>query len=266
MRLDRQLAELVSVFDRHTELAIAVSGGIDSMMLAHVAQRYSRVATTVVHAISPAVPAEATTRVRNHAQVHGWTLRLIDAGELADPSYRSNPVDRCFHCKNNLYGHIRSSTGLPIASGTNVDDLSDYRPGLTAARKYDVIHPYVEAGIRKREIYAMAEAHALKDLEVLPPQPCLASRIETGIAVDETSLRFIESAEKGLAELLPASGSIRCRITAAGVVLECASLPDGEDRLRVERWAVALCANNGRHFAGMRAYRRGAAFLRSVAA
>ncbi len=266
MILEKKLADLVAVLDRHAELAIAVSGGIDSMMLAHVARRHSRVAATVVHAVSPAVPAEATARVRAHAQRDGWTLRIIDAGELADPSYRRNPVDRCFHCKKNLYGHIRSGTGLPIASGTNVDDLSDYRPGLIAARNHDVIHPYVEAGIGKRDIYAMAQSSALDDLAVLPAQPCLASRIETGIAVDEASLRFIETAERKLAALLPASGAIRCRITAAGVVIECATLPEGEDRLRVERWAVALCAGDGRHFAGMRPYRRGAAFLRSAAA
>jgi uncharacterized protein len=264
--IDGNVAELVSVLDRQADLALAVSGGIDSMMLAHIAQRYARVAPTVVHAVSPAVPAAATARVRRHAQLHGWKLRLIDAGELADPSYRSNPVDRCFFCKNNLYNRIRAVTGLPIASGTNVDDLGDYRPGLAAARQHDVVHPYVEAGIRKRDIYAMAEAHALKDLEVLPAQPCLASRIETGMPVDEDSLHFIEDAEQGLAALLPGSESIRCRITAAGVVVECARLPEGEDRSRVERWMVALCADQGRRYAGMRAYRRGAAFLRTVPA
>jgi uncharacterized protein len=263
--LEPKAAELVAVLDRHDELAIAVSGGVDSMTLAHIAQRYSRTAVTVVHAVSPAVPAAATDRVRRHARSHGWALRLIDAGELSDPAYRRNPVDRCFHCKKNLYGHIRSVIGLPIASGTNVDDLDDYRPGLTAARDYDVIHPFVEAGICKRDIYALASAHALRDLAALPAQPCLASRIETGIEVDELSLRFIEDAEQALAELLPNAGAIRCRITAAGVVIECATLPDGDDRQRVERWAGDFCTGGGRRFAGMRPYRRGAAFLRSVA-
>jgi uncharacterized protein len=265
MTMLRVRMALVAALDRHEALALAVSGGVDSMVLAHVAHRYSRAAVTVVHALSAAVPGKATERVRRHARGHGWSLREIDAGEMADPAYRSNPVDRCFHCKSNLYGRIRALTGLTIASGTNVDDLSDYRPGLEAARQHAVIHPYVEAGLRKADIYALAEVHQLDDLAELPAQPCLASRIETGIAVDAAALRFIEQAEAGLAELLPRHGAIRCRVTRAGVIVECASLPEGEERVRVENWTQALCAGSGRPFAGLRLYRRGAAFLRSVA-
>ena len=128
-----------------------------------------------------------------------------------------------------------------------------------------MIHPFVDAGIRKSDIYAIATAHGLDDLAALPAQPCLASRIETGIEVDEPSLGFIENAERELARMLPHAGSIRCRITAAGVVIECATLPEGDDRLRVERWATASCSASGRRFAGLRPYRRGAAFLRSAA-
>jgi len=265
MTLERKSADLVSVLDRHDKLAIAVSGGVDSMTLAHIAQRYSRAAVTIMHAVSAAVPAEATARVRRHAQAHSWRLHLIDAGEMADAAYRSNPIDRCFHCKTNLYRRIRALSGLPIASGTNVDDLSDYRPGLTAAQKYEVVHPFVEAGIGKREIYAIAQRQALHDLAALQAQPCLASRIETGIAVDERSLQFIEHAEQELGALMPDAESIRCRITAAGVVFECTPLPEGEERRRIERWAAERCERNGRCFAGMRTYRRGAAFLRSAA-
>ena len=258
----QSLQALVSVLRPHSALAVAVSGGVDSMVLAYLAHRFSSVPVEAMHAVSPAVPAAATERVQRHALRHGWKLRLIDAGEMADPDYLRNPVDRCFHCKKNLYGHMAAIAGAPMASGTNVDDLSDFRPGLEAARQHGVIHPYVEAGLRKADIYALAQAHGLDDLAALPAQPCLSSRIETGVAVDEASLRFIEQAELGLAALLPGPGALRCRITAAGVVLECEGVPEGAARQGLEAWAATICAQAGRRFAGVRPYRRGAAFLR----
>ncbi|MDQ2081128.1 adenine nucleotide alpha hydrolase [Xanthobacteraceae bacterium Astr-EGSB] len=263
--LQKLQADLVAALDSHDALAVAVSGGVDSMVLAYIAHHFARVDVTAVHALSPAVPAAATARVKDYAARHGWTLRLIDAGELSDPVYRSNPVDRCFYCKTNLYSRIRAVTGLPIASGTNRDDLTDYRPGLKAARDHNVVHPFVDAGIGKSEIYSLAKKHGLADLAELPAQPCLASRIETGIIVDASALRFIEEAEKTLCELLPDAKDIRCRITAAGVYVECTPLPVGDGRVRAEHRVSGLCMAAGRRFAGMREYHRGAAFLRGVA-
>lgn len=257
---------LLAALDRHDSLAIAVSGGVDSMVLAYVAHRHARTRATMLHAVGPAVPSEATARVRRHAAQHGWALRLIEAGEMDDPDYLRNPVDRCFHCKKNLYGRIAALGPGTIASGTNVDDLGDYRPGLEAAKQQAVVHPYVEAGLRKADVYALAAAHGLDDLAALPASPCLASRIETGIAVQPEILGFIERAERHLKDLLPESAALRCRMTAAGVVIESETLPDAERRAEIERWAQAFCQEAGQAFVGLRGYRRGSAFLHMVPA
>lgn len=258
----RTLHVLHGVLDRYPAVTIAASGGVDSMTLAFLAHRHAGARVTVAHAVSPAVPAEATERVKRHAARHGWNLRLLDAGEMADENYLSNPVDRCLYCKRNLYGELaRVGVGV-IASGTNVDDLADYRPGLRAADQYGVVHPWVLAGVGKAGIYELASAHGLDDLAALPAQPCLSSRIETGIRVSERDLRFIERVEIAMREHLPASAALRCRITAAGVVLESDPMPSADTQAGLLRWAEQACRAEGRVLVGWRPYRRGAAFLR----
>lgn len=255
--------DLLAALDRHDALTIAVSGGVDSMTLAHMAHRFGKAEVRMVHAVSPAVPPLATERVELHARLHGWRLSVVGAGEFDDPSYRANPADRCYFCKNNLYARIRGLTAGVIASGANLDDLSDYRPGLVAATEHQVVHPYVEARIAKAGVRALAALHGLDDLADLPAQPCLASRIETGIAIDADDLAFVDRVERELAALLPAAATIRCRITHQGAVVELdeAVVLDGRGQL-ARRRAAELARAAGRRLAGLRPYRQGSAFLR----
>ena len=147
-----------------------------------------------------------------------------------------------------------------IASGANLDDLGDYRPGLTAAAERKVVHPYVEAKVTKAELRGIARRLGLGDVASLPAQPCLASRVETGIPIDADDLGFIHRAE-ALAASGGGAGDIRCRITAAGVRLESGgALADGVVSA-VER----LCRETGRRFLGVAPYRRGSAFLKDGA-
>lgn len=254
-------------------IALAVSGGVDSMTLAVAAHaRLGAERAEVFHAVSPAVPPEATARVRAYAERQGWRLRVIDAGEFADADYLRNPVNRCFFCKTNLYGTIARHTARTIASGTNLDDLGDYRPGLEAARNHGVRHPYVEAGIDKAGVRALARALGCDDVAELPAAPCLSSRLETGIAVDAATLAFVHAVERLIAdELRPET--VRCRVFRDGVAVQLD--PDGLARVegpagRAVRAGVdRLCREHGRVTAaagsrGVRfeAYRRGSAFRR----
>jgi uncharacterized protein len=211
----RRLHEIINQLG---DIAIAVSGGVDSLTLATFSHRMLD-EPLMVHAVSPAVPAAATARVRNHAAREGWDLVVLDAGEFADERYRANPVDRCYFCKSNLYGRIREHTSAAIASGTNRDDLSDFLPGLKAATEIGVVHPYVEAGIDKASVRVLARELGLGDMAELPAAPCLSSRLETGIRIEADTLGFVHAVEKLVSAALQPQ-TVRCRVRAAGIVVE----------------------------------------------
>lgn len=216
------LADLIRILDTLEDMAVAVSGGVDSMTLASVAHRAAKrtgARVMMLHASSPAVPAEATERVRRVASEEGWMLSVIDAQEFGNAHYRENPVNRCFFCKSQLYSTIQAHTDAQILSGANTDDLGEYRPGLDAARERNVRHPYVEAGIDKAGVRIIARQIGLGPIAELPSSPCLSSRIETGIRIEAPSLEFVHAVEKLVAAELSAT-TVRCRVRMSGVVIE----------------------------------------------
>ena len=264
MRTETLLERLEQLCKDTSRAAVAVSGGVDSITLAAIAGRALGEDFTAFHAVSPAVPPAATERVRAHARRLGWRLEVVDAQELADARYVENPHNRCYFCKSNLYEAIATVTTTQVFSGANADDLGDYRPGLEAAAERGVRHPFVEVGAGKSDIRALAQLLGLRDVEALPAMPCLSSRVESGIPIDERDLRFVDAIEEHLRGALTAD-TVRCRIGRAGVrieldapALEHVTSPAGAPvRAAVE----ARCAEQGRVFAGYSAYRRGSAFL-----
>ncbi|KAA3628335.1 MAG: adenine nucleotide alpha hydrolase [Proteobacteria bacterium] len=258
-------ARLLQELGRHTRIAIAVSGGIDSMTLAFIAHRLSPHPAAMVHAVSPAVPPKATERVEAYAAREGWDLTIVDAGEFADPIYRANPVDRCYYCKSHLYNRIHALVQGTVASGANLDDLNDFRPGLTAAAERGIVHPFIASGIDKNDIRAIARWHALKDIVDLPAQPCLASRVETGIRIEPAEMTFIDQVECRMREVLGDSATIRCRITMDGVAIEVGVAELAAAKGQIETIARLMCTSQGRPFAGVRPYRQGSAFLKNEA-
>ena len=217
-------ARLRAVLTRLRSLTIAVSGGVDSMTLAHFAHRAGDVTTHMAHALSPAVPNDGTARVRAAASAEGWALTEVDAGEFDDPRYIANPVNRCYYCKSHLYDAMAAcrwgvQDGV-LASGTNLDDLADYRPGLEAAAERSIVHPFVEAHCSKADVREIAAWLGLGALAELPASPCLSSRVQTGIPIDPRTLKAIHSAEQRVAAQL-APGTVRCRVREGRrVVLE----------------------------------------------
>ena len=249
-------------------LAVAVSGGVDSMTLATFVHRAGSRAE-IFHAVSPAVPQEATERVERLAATESWRLRIVDAREFADETYLANPVDRCFFCKINLYGCIARHSDGQILSGANLDDLREYRPGLEAAKRHSVRHPYVEAGVDKRTVRSLARELGLGGLSELPASPCLSSRVETGIAIRPEVLKAIHVMERSIAKDFPAA-IVRCRVRAKGVVIELdpetlaaiAGEREDEARARAHRIFAGIAQTADLSF---EPYRNGGAFLHSRA-
>ena len=199
------------VINKNNIPTIAVSGGIDSITLAtFTSSIYKNHKVNVSHAIGPAVPEEATKRVKMLAKKFNWKLNIINTQEISDPRYLANPINRCFFCKENLYKTIKLYTKGSIFSGANLDDLSDYRPGLDAAKEANVDHPFILAKFRKNNIRELAYELGLGELSDLPASPCLASRVETGIKITPNLLNKIDNIERYIKELFK-NADIRCR-------------------------------------------------------
>ncbi len=258
---NRQLAQLVSVLNQYPKLAIAVSGGVDSMLLMYVAHKYSETKATAIHAYSPAVPTGAFDLLKSYAETEAWALNLIDAEELSDERYRENPVNRCYYCKSKLYQRISEVYSGTVASGTNLDDLGDYRPGLTAAAENKIVQPYVDAGFSKQDIYQLAAELNLTELKQLPAQPCLASRVETGIEVDSAKLGFIDTVEQKIKPYMQIQDTVRCRLTHQGVYVELGCIPKEPVLSDLLNAVKTECEKQGYIFSGVKHYQKGSAFI-----
>lgn len=269
------LDALNTVLDALGSVAVAVSGGVDSLTLAQAAHRRLGAAAEMIHAVSPAVPAEATARTRALAEREGWALKVVDAGEFADEQYLANPVNRCFFCKSSLYRSLATMSDRIVVSGANTDDLGDYRPGMEAAADHGVRHPFIEAGIAKGGVRAIARTLGLDGIAELPASPCLSSRIETGIPVTPEALDFVHEVETRIGGWLAARGgfpgAVRCRIRHNGpaVELDAASLAmvlaPAAEALRRAMGDLAAARGYGAALP-FEPYRMGSAFLKEKGA
>jgi uncharacterized protein len=266
--LEGAAARLGDVLDDCGEIVVAVSGGVDSLTLATFAHERLAGRAAFTHAVSPAVPLAATERVRAWARDRRASLTVLDAHEFTDEAYRSNPANRCYFCKSHLYDALRARFACVILSGANLDDLSDYRPGLLAARERGVRHPFVEARITKVLVRELARSLGLGEIAELPSAPCLSSRVETGLRIEASALAFVDAVETDLRRAL-VPRIVRCRIRHRGVTIELdeAALKNlgVEDR---RMWQERISAQaNERGLGGdvdFEAYRQGSAFLRPV--
>ncbi len=193
---------LVDAIRNLESCVVAFSGGVDSSVVAQAAFEACGNRAIAVTGIGPSVSQEDIRSATIAAQAIGIRHLLHRTSEIADPQYLANDPRRCFHCKTNLYETLRrwanENDFATILSGTNADDLGDYRPGLDAAKDFMVVAPLAELGIGKKTVRLLAE-HWKLPVADRPASPCLASRVAYGESITVEKLGMIEQAEAWLA-------------------------------------------------------------------
>jgi len=189
---------LLEILRGYGRLAVAYSGGVDSAVVAKAARVALGDDAIAVTAASDSLAQGELEEATELAGAIGIAHRVIRTEEFADPNYLRNNPDRCYFCKSELYGRLESlkvALGADtIASGANLDDQGDHRPGMKAAGEHGVRHPLQEAGLTKDHVRGLAKAWGLPTWDK-PATPCLSSRIAYGEEVTPERVRMIDAAE-----------------------------------------------------------------------
>ena len=229
----------------HGPVAVGFSGGVDSAYLAVVArQTLGREGVLAIIGRSASYPAEQWSTARSVADAFDVPVLELDTDELDDPSYASNPSNRCYFCKSELWSKLVPAAAArgfrTVVDGTNADDLSDHRPGARAAAERSVASPLAELGFTKAQIREASRALGLPTWQQ-PSSPCLSSRIPYGTGVTRERLALVERAESAI-RALGVQGDLRVRYhdDVARVELPAPAIPFwlNEERLAQLRDAV----------------------------
>ena len=204
MTLEQKYKRLHQLLASFPDVLVAYSGGVDSTFLLKVAVDVLGQRALGVIGHSPSLPSTELEAALAVARQFCLPVVVIQTQELNDWRYRSNPKNRCYFCKKELFGEMmtyaRQHGFRCIADGTNADDVSDFRPGRRAAAEFQIRSPLLEVGLHKSEIRELSRRLGLPTWNK-PEMACLASRFPTGTEITAEKLRQVEAAEAILKDL-----------------------------------------------------------------
>lgn len=212
-----RLERLKTWLRAYRRVVVAYSGGVDSSVVLRVAREVLGEGAIGAIGRSDSYPERELALALEQAASFGVQVVVVTTGELSDPRFRSNPTDRCYHCKHELYRELSELVGRVgadvVLDGTIADDSRDWRPGRRAAAEMEVRSPLAELGFGKLDVRAVAAHYGLASRDK-PASPCLASRIPYGSEITQEKLSMIEQAE----ELLRSLGFVELRVRHHGEI------------------------------------------------
>lgn len=202
--LQHKIQLLEQWFSKRKGSIVAFSGGIDSTLVLFLARKFQGKQNAIgVISNSESLKNKDFELAKNFCETFDIHLEIIKTLELADERYNQNPENRCYFCKEHLFHDLQAIkdkyTEFDVLSGTNYDDLGDYRPGLQAAAKYKVLSPMVDCNLTKEELRQIAKHFELPNWDK-PASPCLSSRIPYNHQITREKLQQVEEAENILNE------------------------------------------------------------------
>ncbi len=197
----KNLEELIRSYEK---VIVGFSGGVDSTLVSFVANKVLDKNAMIVLARTETILEEDVQLAREIAEKFNFNYKEIEYNELEIENYASNPINRCYYCKSELYTRLIQIAVDErikyILDGANLDDLGDYRPGRLAAREKEIKSPLIECEFTKKDVREASLILGLPNYDK-PAAPCLSSRIPYGNPIDKKSLEMIANGERFLRQM-----------------------------------------------------------------